>query len=88
MPIGSAPDDILMHLSESLGRIEGTLKSVQTELTRSVARAHERIDAVSKDVTSLRVQQGRLTVLATAISTCAAGAVLMIGQYLFGNILP
>jgi len=84
----SSDTDRLIHLSESLGRIEGSLDRVSAELTRSVARAHERIDTVAVDVRKLSVQQARLTVLATAISSCAAGAVLIIGQFLFKNLLP
>lgn len=87
-PASSHDTDTLIHLSESLGRIEGTLKSMQTELTRSVARAHERIDTVSVDVRNLSVQQGRLTVLATAISTACAAGTLILAQWLFGNLLP
>jgi len=88
MSSASSSDDTLIHLSESLGRIEGTLKSMQAELTRSVARAHERIDSVSTDVTRLRVQQGRLTMLATGISTACAAGTLILAQWLFGSLLP
>ena len=86
--------DRLLHLSESLGRLEGKLDRVMDGLSK----AHSRIDnqeresktaleVQERDIRSLEKVQAKLTVYATIGSSGGAALILLVANYLFGSVV-